>query len=81
MKASVGDWLVVTSATTGRPPKRARILEVRGPDGAPPYIVRWLRDGRLNRLSRPGFPYHDARRAGRRFSDGQMLKCPPGGGA
>lgn len=40
MKAAMGDWLLVRSHTTDRPPRRAEILTV-GPGGAPPYRVRW----------------------------------------
>lgn len=41
MKAHVGDRLVVESTQSN---KRwiGVILEVRHPDGSPPYLVRWL---------------------------------------
>lgn len=29
----------------GEPDRDAEILEVRGPDGRPPYVVRWSDDG------------------------------------
>jgi hypothetical protein len=44
MRAKVGDWLVVESAETDRPVRRALITEVGGPDGTPPFHVRWLDD-------------------------------------
>jgi hypothetical protein len=46
MFAKPGDWLIVEIAGTGKPARRARILEVASPDGAPPYRVRWLDTGR-----------------------------------
>lgn len=42
MKAQVGDWLVVKSATTGRAERRGLITEVHSADGSAPYVVRWL---------------------------------------
>ena len=45
MKADVGDWLVVKSATVGRPDLRGLITEVHSPEGQPPYRVRWLATG------------------------------------
>jgi len=41
MKAKAGDKLVVLSAQVDKPPMEGEILEVRGKDGAPPYVVRW----------------------------------------
>lgn len=43
--AHVGDVLIVRSSSVGRPPRRATILELKGPNGTPPYVVRWLDDG------------------------------------
>ena len=42
MRAQIGDWLVVKSATTGRAERRGLITEVHSADGAAPYVVRWL---------------------------------------
>jgi len=42
MKARVGDWLVIKGTTIDRPDQRGLITEVHSPDGAPPYVVRWL---------------------------------------
>jgi hypothetical protein len=41
MQAKVGDRIVIESHTVGSPRKEGEILEVRGDDGAPPYVVRW----------------------------------------
>ncbi len=45
MKASMGDWLVLKGTTVGRADQRGLIIEVRSPDGSPPYVVRWLDTG------------------------------------
>ncbi|MFI9583606.1 DUF1918 domain-containing protein [Streptomyces sp. NPDC052236] len=39
MRASVGDVLRFTGRTVGTPEHRARVVEVLGTDGAPPYRV------------------------------------------
>jgi len=44
MRAKTGDWLVVESAVVDRRSRRGLILEVSGPDGGPPYRVRWSDD-------------------------------------
>lgn len=56
MKAQVGDWLVVKGTTTELADQRGVITEVRGPDGAPPYVVRWLTSGHVTTV----FPGSDA---------------------
>lgn len=45
MKAKPGDRLVIKAHRAGSADKDAEILEVRGSDGAPPYLVRWSEDG------------------------------------
>ena len=45
MKAQVGDRLVVRSRQVDGAVRHAEILEVRGPDGGPPYMVRWSETG------------------------------------
>ena len=40
MQATVGDRLHVHSRTVGVPDETSEIIEVRGPDGEPPYLVR-----------------------------------------
>jgi len=41
MKARVGDELIVKGQHVGDADRRGVITEVRGADGAPPYLVRW----------------------------------------
>lgn len=41
-----GDWLVVERPNIDHHARRALIIEVRGTDGSPPYLVRWLDDDR-----------------------------------
>ena len=41
MRATVGDHLVVESNKVDSPRREGEIVEVRGDDGAPPYVVRW----------------------------------------
>jgi hypothetical protein len=45
MRASVGDRLVIASNRVGSPPRDGRIVEVRDPDGGPPYVVEWSDTG------------------------------------
>lgn len=45
MHAKVGERIVVRSRHQGEPERDGEILEVRGPDGTPPYLVRWSADG------------------------------------
>jgi len=53
MKATVGDKLVIMGHRVGEHQRDAEILEVRGKDGAPPYLVRWSDDGHVS-LVHPG---------------------------
>ncbi|GLW67304.1 hypothetical protein Arub01_55470 [Actinomadura rubrobrunea] len=41
MHASVGDRLHVHGKVVGQPDRVGEIIEVRGPDGTPPYVVRF----------------------------------------
>ncbi|GLZ05862.1 hypothetical protein Acsp03_33280 [Actinomadura sp. NBRC 104412] len=41
MNASVGDRLHVHGNTVGAPDRSGEIVEVRGRDGGPPYVVRF----------------------------------------
>lgn len=41
MQASIGDRLHVHSRTVGMDDRQGEIIEVRGSDGAPPYVVRF----------------------------------------
>jgi len=40
MRAVVGDRLHVHGRVVGTPDHLCEIIEIRGPDGAPPYLVR-----------------------------------------
>jgi hypothetical protein len=41
MKATAGDRLRVEGHHFGEPTRSGEIVEVRGPDGGPPFLVRW----------------------------------------
>ena len=41
MHAQVGDRLVAESNRVDSPRREGEIVEVRGTDGGPPYVVRW----------------------------------------
>lgn len=56
MHASVGDRLVVESNRVDSPRREGEIIEVRGQDGGPPYLVRWS-DGHEG-LTYPGADAH-----------------------
>lgn len=47
LRAHVGDRLVIRRHHVGEADRNAEILEVRGEDGRPPYVVRWADDGRV----------------------------------
>lgn len=49
MKAKKGDHIVLAGEQVDRPTRDGEVLEVRGEDGAPPYLVRW-RDGHTGLL-------------------------------
>lgn len=57
MRAKVGDKLVVEGHHVGEHGRDAEILEVHGPDGGPPYLVRWSDTGHEGLV----FPGSDAR--------------------
>jgi hypothetical protein len=44
MKAKVGDRLVLKGVHLGQPRQVGVVIELRHPDGTPPYLVRWLGD-------------------------------------
>ena len=56
MQASVGDRLVAESNKVDSPRREGEIIEVRGKDGAPPYVVKWS-DGHEG-LTYPGPDAH-----------------------
>jgi hypothetical protein len=41
MQACAGDRVVVHGHRSGEPDRDGEVLEVRGSDGGPPYLVRW----------------------------------------
>jgi hypothetical protein len=41
MRAEVGDRLHVHGRQVGTPDRTGEIVDVRGPDGGPPYLVRF----------------------------------------
>lgn len=45
MHATVGAQIVVHGAHVGEADRAGEIVEVRGADGAPPYVVRWADSG------------------------------------
>jgi hypothetical protein len=45
MEASVGDRIIILGHRVGEPIRRAKVLEVHGKDGGPPYLVEWSDDG------------------------------------
>jgi hypothetical protein len=41
MKATKGDRIIIRGHRVGEPDRDCEVLEVRGDDGGPPYVVRW----------------------------------------
>jgi hypothetical protein len=41
MRANVGDKMLIKGHHVGEPDRDGEIIDVRGPDGEPPYVVRW----------------------------------------
>ena len=55
MQAHIGDQLTVRGRHQGDGERHGEIIQVDGPDGAPPYLVRW-QDGHDSMF----FPASDA---------------------
>jgi CBS domain-containing protein len=55
LRAAPGDRLIISGHHLGEPERDAEIVEVRGEDGGPPFLVRW-EDGRESLL----YPGSDA---------------------
>lgn len=53
MSTAPGDRIVIRGHKVGEHVREGEILEVRGPDGGPPYLVRWDDDGHES-LIHPG---------------------------
>ena len=60
MRARVGDRIIIASHTVGRPVRDGEIVEVRGPGGGPPYLVRWTDNASMG-LVYPGSDAHLSR--------------------
>jgi hypothetical protein len=56
MRAKVGSRIVIRGHRVGEPDRDCEVLEVRGPDGGSPYLVRWGDTGHETLL----FPGSDA---------------------
>jgi len=56
MHATVGDRIVIRSVHEGEHDRDGEVLEVHGPEGTPPFLVRWSDDGHTSLL----FPSADA---------------------
>jgi hypothetical protein len=56
MHAKVGDHLVIEGRTDHDSRREGEVIEVRGEDGTPPYVVRWS-DGHEG-LTYPGGDAH-----------------------
>jgi len=52
MRAAIGDRLCVHGRTVDKPDRMGEVVEVRGVDGQPPYLVRF--DDGHERLIYPG---------------------------
>jgi hypothetical protein len=57
MKAAIGDRIVLASNQVDRPVRDGRIIDLRNPDGSPPYVVEWS-DSRQQALVFPGPDAH-----------------------
>ena len=44
MQAKTGDRILVHGHRVGDPEREGVIIDVRGEDGAPPYVVKWNHD-------------------------------------
>jgi hypothetical protein len=45
MRATRGDRIVIKGHHLGEPDRDCEVLEVRGTEGGPPFLVRWEDDG------------------------------------
>ena len=44
MKAAVGDRVVIRGHRVGDHERKALVLDVKGADGDPPFVVKWFDD-------------------------------------
>lgn len=56
MFAAIGDELIIRSSQLDGSVRDGKILETRGRDGTPPYLVRWSDNGHESLI----FPGRDA---------------------
>jgi hypothetical protein len=56
MQAAVGDRVIIKGRYLGEPAREGEIIALDGPDGLPPWRVRWEVDGHVSLL----FPGSDA---------------------
>ncbi len=68
MKAKTGDRLLIESSTAEQHRRQGEIVDVRGGDGAPPFVVRW--DDGHEGLVFPGADAHVLPRQDASRSDG-----------
>ena len=45
MRATVGDQIIIHSSHLDEPNRDGEIIDVRGRDGEPPFLVRWADTG------------------------------------
>jgi hypothetical protein len=57
VQAQVGDRIVIRGHRVGEHDRDGEIIEVRGPGGDPPWVIRWSIDGHEGLF----FPGPDAR--------------------
>jgi Domain of unknown function (DUF1918) len=57
MRARVGDWIVIESSRLDGTRRTGQVVELRHPDGTPPYLVHWADTGETTLA----FPGPDAR--------------------
>jgi hypothetical protein len=60
MRVKVGDHLIVHGRHLGDRTRTATVVEVRGDDGEPPYVVRWGDDEHETPQDHLFFPGSDA---------------------
>ena len=70
MHAKPGDHFIVRSARVGEPDRAGEIVETHGPDGTPPYVVRWDATGKTGVLVPGADTLLEAMSTGRRRSSG-----------
>jgi hypothetical protein len=64
VKAHAGDRIIVAAASPDAGPRDGEVLETRGPNGTPPFLVRWSDTGHVALL----FPGSDAQIHGGDFA-------------